>query len=100
MKPSPVHGSIDHKQVKCPKMILIQDSSFVMGSCIMRDYFMFQKAHVDFECFSLDTIFHRRDILVSTKPWSLFLEIFGSHKCGNQSKNLSQRVTFVLVLRF
>ena len=60
---------------------------------------MFRKAHVDFECFSLDTIFHRRDILVSTKPWSLFPEIFGGHKCGNQSKNLSQRVTSVPVPR-
>ena len=92
--------SIDHKEVKCPKMILIQDSSFVMGSCVMWDYFMFRKAHVDFECFSLDTIFHRRDILVLTKPWSLFLETFGGHKCGNQSKNLSQRMTSVPVPRF
>ena len=81
-------------------MILIQDSSFVMGSCIMRDYFIFRKAHVDFECFSLDTIFHRQDILVLTKPWSLFLEIFGGHKYGNQSKNLLQYVTSVPVPRF
>ena len=55
------------------------------------------KGHVDFGCFSLDTIFHQRDILVSTKPWSLFLETFGGHKCGNQSKNLSQRMTSVPV---
>ena len=61
---------------------------------------MFRKAHVDFECFSFDTIFHHRDILVSTKPWSLFLEIFGGHKCENQPKNLSQRVTSVPVPRF
>ena len=61
---------------------------------------MFRKAHVDFECFNFDTIFHWRDILVSTKPWSLFLETFDGHKCGNQSKNLSQCVTNVPVPRF
>ena len=60
---------------------------------------MFRKAHVDFEYFSLDKIFHQRDILVSTKSWSLFLETFDGHKCGNQSKNLT-RVKSIPVPRF
>src|SRR5579875_781777 len=87
-------------EVKCPEMILIQDSSSKMGSYTIRDYFMSLKAHADSRCSSLDTTFQRRDILVSIRPWSSYPEISGGHKCGNLSKNMSQHVTFVPVPRF
>ena len=62
---------------------------------ITTNYYIFLKAHADSECFNLDMTFQRRDILVITKPWSLYLEIFGAHKCENPLKNISQHVTFV-----
>ena len=52
---------------------------------------MFLKAYVDSKCSSLDTTFQRRDILVITKPWSSYSEIFSNHKCENLSKNMSQK---------
>jgi hypothetical protein len=57
---------------------------------------MFLKAQVDFECSSLDTIFHRQDILASIRPWSLYQKIFGGHKFENLSKSMSQHVTSIL----
>ena len=50
-------GSIDHMEVKCPEMILIQDSNFAMGSYIIKDYCMSLKVHANFECSSIDTTF-------------------------------------------
>ena len=90
-----VCGSINHMEVKCLKMILIQDSSSTIGCYITRNYHIFLKAHANSKCSSLDTNFQRRDILVITKPWSSYPEIFGGHKCRNPSKNMSQHMTYV-----
>ena len=58
------------------------------------------KIHVDFECSSLNMIFHRQDILVSTRPWSLCQDNSDGHRCGILSKIVSQHVTFVRAPRF
>jgi hypothetical protein len=87
-------------EVKCPEMILIQDSSFKMGSYTIKDFYMSLKAHADFGCSSLDMTFQQRDILALIRPWSLYQEISGGHKCGKPSKIMSQHVTFVPLPRF
>jgi hypothetical protein len=51
-------------------MILIQDSSSLMGSYIIKDYFIFEMVHVDFKFSTSIMTFQLWDILVSTKPWS------------------------------
>ena len=48
-------------------MILIQDFSFVIGSYITTDNYIFLKAYANIECSSIDTIFQQRDILIITK---------------------------------
>ena len=63
-------------------------SRFKITCCTLKIVCIFRKGHSDSACFSLATTFLQRDILALTRHWSLFLEIFGGHKCRRPSKTL------------
>jgi hypothetical protein len=64
-----------------------------MGSYIIKDYFIFQMVHVNFKFSSPVMTFLLKDILASTKLWSLYRLISGGHKCGKLLRIMLQVTT-------
>ena len=63
--------------------------------CILKGGYTFQRDQHVSECCNLVTTFQRQCILDTTRPWSLFREIFGGPKCGRMWRSLSSFVMFV-----